>query len=142
MPTRKSFFATPDDAEAAFYEALERADLDAMMAIWAEDEEIVCVLPGGPRLAGYTLVREAWRRIFESGFRLNLRVTALSQVVNPFTAIHSRVEHVAVEGDDSTFAPIVATNIFVRGALGWRLVVRHTSPAPPEFEGEIPKILH
>ena len=31
------FFATPQDAAAAFYDALERADLDAMMAIWAED---------------------------------------------------------------------------------------------------------
>lgn len=142
MSTRKSFFATPDDAEAAFYEALERADLEAMMAIWAEDEEVVCVLPGGPRLAGYSLVREAWRRIFESGYRIKLQVSSLSQVVNPFTAIHSRIEHVAIEGDDSSFAPIVATNIFIRGALGWRLVVRHTSPAPLEPEDGIPKILH
>ena len=30
MPSQK-IFATPQDAEAAFYEALERCDLDAMM---------------------------------------------------------------------------------------------------------------
>ena len=33
----KPIFPTPQDAEAAFYEALERADLEAMMAVWAED---------------------------------------------------------------------------------------------------------
>ena len=31
-------FPTPQDAEAAFYEALERADLELMMAVWSEDE--------------------------------------------------------------------------------------------------------
>lgn len=142
MPSRKSFFASPDDAEAAFYDALERADLEAMMALWAEDEEIVCVLPGGPRMAGYAMVRETWRRIFESGYRIRLQITNLSQVINPFTAIHSRIEHVTVDGEDAHFTPIVATNIFIRSALGWRLVMRHASPAPPEIEGDIPKTLH
>ena len=34
---------TPDDAEEAFYDAIARADLDALMNLWAEDEEIVFV---------------------------------------------------------------------------------------------------
>ena len=50
---RTTAFPTSQDAENAFYDALERADLDAMMAVWAEDEEIVCVHPTGPRLAGH-----------------------------------------------------------------------------------------
>ena len=33
-------------------EALERSDLDAMMEVWADDEEVVCVHPGGPRVVG------------------------------------------------------------------------------------------
>ena len=37
-------YPTPQDAEAAFYEALESADLDAMMQVWADDEEIVCMV--------------------------------------------------------------------------------------------------
>ena len=53
---KKSTFPTPQDAEAAFYEALETGDLETMMEVWAEDEEIVCVHPGGPRLAGYDQV--------------------------------------------------------------------------------------
>ena len=45
-------FKTAQDAETAFYEAQEKADLDAMMAVWADDDDIVCVHPGGMRLSG------------------------------------------------------------------------------------------
>ena len=62
-------FPTSQDAENAFYEALERADLELMMAVWSEDEEIVCVHPGGPRLAGQDPVRASWAQIFSNGGR-------------------------------------------------------------------------
>ena len=39
MPERK-IFASAQDVETAFYEALERADINAMMAVWAEDEDV------------------------------------------------------------------------------------------------------
>lgn len=138
----KVFFATPQDVEAAFYEAMERADIDAMMQVWAEDEEIVCVHPGGPRLAGYDIVREAWRQIFNSGQRLRVQVTTLSFVVNPFTAVHSVIEYVGLKDDPSQKAPVVATNIYARSSAGWHLVVHHASPAPPDSLSEVPKILH
>ena len=138
----KAFFATPQDAEAAFYEAIERADIKAMMQVWAEDEEIVCVHPGGPRLAGYADVREAWRRIFESSPRLRVEVTTVSFSVNPFTAVHSVVEFVGLKDDPAQQAPVVATNVYARGASGWHLVVHHASPAPPDSIAEVPKILH
>src|SRR4029077_21153569 len=38
-------YTTPGDAALAFYQAFEARDLDAMMATWAEDEDIVCVHP-------------------------------------------------------------------------------------------------
>ncbi|MFI4923833.1 MAG: YybH family protein, partial [Vicinamibacteria bacterium] len=46
-------YTTPQDAATAFYQAFEARDLDAMMATWADDEEIVCVHPGAQRLVGY-----------------------------------------------------------------------------------------
>jgi ketosteroid isomerase-like protein len=45
-------FATPEDVETAFYEAIARADLAALMSVWADDEEIVCIHPTGQRLTG------------------------------------------------------------------------------------------
>jgi hypothetical protein len=48
----KTTFVSPQDAEAAFYAALQRADLDAMMEVWSADEEGSCIHPGGARIAG------------------------------------------------------------------------------------------
>ncbi|MDO9197770.1 nuclear transport factor 2 family protein, partial [Rhodoferax sp.] len=54
MPKAKKQAATvggsADDIEAAFYEALQSADIDKLMVCWADEDEIVCVHPGGPRL--------------------------------------------------------------------------------------------
>ena len=142
MPIQKPIFATAQDAEAAFYEAFERADIESMMAVWAEDEEIVCIHPGGPRVAGYSAIRDAWRHIFEQGARLSIRVVHQSHLRSPFVAVHSLFEYLSVKGDDSLRAPVVTTNIYLRGPLGWRLVMHHASPAPPELPSDVPKILH
>ena len=40
-------FATPEEAEHAFYEALEQGDTVRLMQVWADDEEVVCIHPGG-----------------------------------------------------------------------------------------------
>ena len=42
--------ASPEDCEAQFYEALRDGDLERVMAVWADDDEIVCVHPGGARV--------------------------------------------------------------------------------------------
>jgi ketosteroid isomerase-like protein len=139
---KKPIYTSPQDVEQAFYEALERGNLEAMMSVWAEDEEIVCVHPGGPRITGYAMVRETWRRMFDGGARLQVKLLALSSLHNPFTAIHSVVEQIAIRSENQVSAPIVATNVYVRGALGWRMVVHHASPAPPDSIGEIPPVLH
>lgn len=138
----KPIFPTPQDAEAAFYDAIERADLETVMAVWAEDEEIVCIHPSGPRLIGYAAIREAWRRIFEGGPRLKVRLSDATTVQTPFTVAHTVIQHVSVRDDESKRAPVIATNVFVRGTLGWRMVLHHASPAPPDSVSEIPKVLH
>ena len=76
----KAIYTTPQDVEIAFYDALERGDLEAMMAIWAEDEEIVCVHPGGTRLSGYADIRDAWRRSFDNGTKLRVQLSTPSVV--------------------------------------------------------------
>ncbi len=141
MPGQK-IFASPQDVEAAFYEALERCDIDAMMAVWAEDEEVVCVQPGGPRLVGYTMVREAWQRIFANGRKLRVRLSQQTAITTPFAMISTLLEHIATLDDERLSAPVAATNVYVRGALGWRMVAHHASPVPPNSVGEAPRTLH
>ena len=134
----KQIFSTPQDVESAFYEALERADLDAMMDVWAEDEDIVCIHPSGPRLVGYEQVREVWARIFGSGQRLNVRLSHLVQTVSSMVAVHSVHENIAVVNDSGS-ATAVATNIYIRSAGGWRMLAHHASgteamPQAPTLE--------
>ncbi len=135
-------FASPQDAETAFYEALERGDIEAMMAVWAEDEEVVLVHPGGPRLVGYASVREAWQRVFSNGKQLRVRLSRQTAVTTPFAMISTVLEHIATVDDESMSAPVAATNVYVRGALGWRMVAHHASPVPPDSIGEAPRTLH
>ena len=141
MPSQK-IFASPQDVEAAFYEALERSDIDAMMSVWAEDEEVVCVHPGGPRLVGYATIRDAWQNVFANGRKLRVRLSQQTAVTTPFAMVSTLLEHIATLDDENLSAPVAATNIYVRGVLGWRMVAHHASPVPPNSIGETPRTLH
>ncbi len=142
---KRVIYTTPQDAEAAFYEAIERADLDAMMAVWADDDDIVCVHPGGTRLSGMAQVRESWRRIFANGQTLRFQLRQEQSLNGMTLAVRSVYEQIAVVGEAQAPDPVIATNIYLRTASGWRMVVHHASPTPanPETEGKpAPKTLH
>jgi ketosteroid isomerase-like protein len=136
------FFATPQDAEAAFYDALERADLEAMMSIWAEDEEVVCVHPQGERMTGFAAVREGWRQAFAGGANATVRLTDQVQRLGILLAVHSVLEHYSLPGEEVPRPPVIATNVYVRGAQGWHLLSRHASPAPAGLPREANATLH
>lgn len=145
---KKTSFPTAQDAEAAFYEALERGDLEAMMEVWADDEEVVCVHPGGERLAGFEQVRAGWAAICRSGQRLQVHITNQTQVSGMMLAVHSVHESLLVSGEKGARHPVIATNVYMRNATGWRMILHHASPAPQDLQmqaphrGEAPKILH
>ena len=141
---KKTTFPTPQDAEAAFYEALEAADLESMMEVWAEDEEIVCVHPGGPRLAGYDQVRASWAQMFGSGQKLKVHLTHQVVVSGMMLSIHSVHENILVPGEARPRPPVAATNVYLRTGNGWRLLLHHASPVPqaPQRQADSPKILH
>lgn len=142
---KRTTFASAQDVEQAFYEALERSDLDAMMEVWADDEEVVCIHPSGPRLAGYERVRESWSQIFASRQRLQVRTADQSVVQGMMFAIHSLHEVITVVGESRPRAPVAVTNVYVRTSNGWRMLAHHASHAPgvpAEAPAEGPKILH
>ncbi|HTJ97662.1 MAG TPA: nuclear transport factor 2 family protein [Rhodocyclaceae bacterium] len=141
-PIKKTIFGSPQDVEAAFYEALSRGDLESMMAVWAEDEEIACIHPGSGRINGYAAIKESWAQIFGGGQRLNVQFTLQSRHQDPLTAVHSVIEDIALQTKPSEHSPIIATNIYVRGAMGWRMLVHHASPAPPETHSDANQTLH
>lgn len=127
---KKALYANSQEAEAAFYDALAKSDLEAMMAVWADDDEIYCVHPGGQRITGMENVRESWRRIFNSGQTLSFQLRARHEIHGMMIAIHSVYEQIAVAGQGTSRTPMLATNIYLRTDHGWRMAAHHASPAP------------
>ncbi len=139
-------FPTAQDAENAFYQALERCDLDGMMAVWAEDEDIFCIHPTGARLTGQDEVRSSWAKIFAGGAGARVQISDQVAVSGMMIAVHSVHENFTVEGDPRPRPPVIATNVYLRTPAGWRMIVHHASPAPAQPEAASrdapPKILH
>ena len=137
--------ASPEDAEAQFYEALRDGDLDRLMAAWADDDEIVCVHPGGTRVVGHHGVRAAFEAIFANG-RIDVHPEHVRRMHSMDSAIHSvleRIDIVTAEGRRTGW--IIATNVYHKTAQGWRLVAHHASPGAvdePADLAEAPAILH
>lgn len=136
-------FATAEKAQQVFYRAIERADLAQMMAVWAEDDDIVCIHPGGPPHRGIDEVRESWRRIFARGPELKFELLDARSVPGRILSVHSVIERIAYVRGALSPARAIATNIFVRSDHGWQMLVHHASPIPDEKAGEgRPSVLH
>ena len=137
--------APPDEIEQQFYEALQRGDIERLMAVWSDDEEISCVHPGGPRVVGAAAIRAAFEAIFANG-AVNAQPEKVRRLQTHSSAVHSVLEHIRImpsEGPQSAW--VVATNVYLKGAQGWRLVAHHASPGSPrEMQeiGEAASVLH
>ena len=120
--------ASPDDIEQQFYEALQHADIERLMAVWSDDEEVVCVLPGGPRLVGTGAIRAAFEEVFGHG-AVNAQPHKVRRLQTHACSVHSVLVQVRIETlEGAQQAWVIATNVFVKGAQGWRLVAHHASP--------------
>lgn len=124
-----TFFASAEDAEEAFYDAIGRADLEALMNVWADDEEIVCIHPTGERLAGPMAIRASWRAIFANNPPLTVRIKTSVCWKSLMLDVHSVVETLYLGDEPTAHGPLLATNVFQRGANGWRLLAHHVSTA-------------
>ena len=126
-----------DDTEATFYEALQTGDLERLMGCWADDDEVICIHPSGPRLVGLGAIRSAFEAMLGNG-SLRVQAQAVRKVVSMGSAVHSvreRIEVLTNEGLVEAFA--LATNVYHKTAQGWRMVAHHASPG---MEDEIQEI--
>ena len=134
-------YTSPHDAIQAFYQAFEARDLDAMMATWAEDEEIVCIHPSGMRHVGYESVRQSFEQLFSGNGKLSFRLDQIVVLETVGLTMQSTIEHVQA-GDESTRGAAVATNVMMRTPSGWRVVCHHASPAPAVTDAPVAGPLH
>ncbi len=136
---------TADETEAAFYDALQSGDIDRLMVCWSDDDDIVCVHPGGPRIVGAHAIRATFEAIFANGSirawpEQVRRVDALSSAVHN---VLERVEVMTQAGRATAF--VLATNVYHKTAQGWRMVTHHASPGNQNEMQEInepPQVLH
>lgn len=128
MPRKKQMNGTAAETEAAFYDALSRSDVDALMALWSDDEEIVCIHPGAPRLIGHAAIRESWEAIFARG-SVQIHASQLHATHNLMSSIHSIVEEIRMVGDETQDVHVLTTNVYVKTPQGWRIVIHHASLA-------------
>jgi ketosteroid isomerase-like protein len=137
---------TPDDIEAAFYESLRGGDLEKLMACWADEDDIVCIHPGGPRLLGAVTIRASFESMFANGGGIPAMPAQIRRVDSLASAVHHVLEQVEVSTADGLVqAYVLATNVYHKTAQGWRLVVHHASPGTTGEAQEIshmPKVLH
>jgi uncharacterized protein (TIGR02246 family) len=136
----------PDEVEAQFYEALQRGDLELLMSVWADDDDIVCVHPGGPRVVGPAAIRASFEAIFANG-RIPVTPEQVRRVQWMGGALHHLVERVEVpaEGGGTQNAWVIASNVYVKTAQGWRLASHHASPGTVQeipTLGDPPSTLH
>lgn len=137
-------YASPEDVEQAFYEALIKGDADLMMLLWAEDEETICIHPTGVRLQGVVPIRESWRSIFGNA-KLRVEAEQLTHWQGSVMAIHHLTEVLYAGDDPSPHGPLYVTHVYTLGAHGWRMVSRHASAADDGHQAmaeSIPHTLH
>ncbi len=123
--------STPDEIEQQLYEALQRADIEALMAVWSDDDEIVCVHPGGPRLVGAAAIRASFETLFANG-AIDVRPEKVRRLQALNCAVHSVQERVNVPTEQGPKAAwVMATNVYVKSGRGWALAAHHASPGSP-----------
>lgn len=126
----KPGFDTPQAAEDAYYDAIDELDIEALMAAWEESEEVLCLLPMMPAQRGKGPIREAWSSLLEPDHRLDIEVVHLSWIETPELAIHLVEERVKAPQQPEAQS-VYASNIYRKGADGWKLLMHQNSPTPP-----------
>jgi ketosteroid isomerase-like protein len=123
-----AMLASVDDIEAQFYDALASGDLERVMGSWSDEDEAVCVHPGGPRIVGHAAVRASFQAILSDG-ALPVRLHSVRRNDSADCSIHHVVERIDVATADGTrTAWVLATNVYRKTPQGWRLVLHHASP--------------
>lgn len=134
--------AAVEQANTAFYEAMERGDLDELSALWlpGEDLTVSCVHPGWPLLTGRGEVLRSYALIMANTEYIQFFLTDVGVAMTGDTALVTCTENILSGGpaeEGSSLGPlvgqlVVATNVFRRTSGGWKLWSHHGSPVLAE----------
>lgn len=124
-------YSTPQDAEDAFYDALEEGSLERLLAVWADTDDTCCLLPMYPMVQGRRQVEDVFSHLFSRGRGVALSIRHLNWIQTDDIAIHQVEETLQSPPPGQPPAqPFYATNIYRRYGDGWRLIVHQNAPTP------------
>jgi ketosteroid isomerase-like protein len=130
-------------ANENFYRAFESLDIKQMEQVWAKESHIQCGHPGWGILRGWDPVMESWRRIFENTPSIRFSLSDVSIGIRGPLAWVTLYENLtsSVEGQNVS-ATVLTTNIFHKGADGWRMIHHHGSSVAQQPALESPPTVH
>jgi len=121
-------FATPESAEAAFYEAFSKIDPDLMTAVWADSDTALCIHPGGGLLRGKSAIMRSWREIFAGSEPPRIEHRFIEGFATDFLVVRLVEEHIRPRDKPREAANrVLATNVYSRDSGSWRMVEHHAS---------------
>jgi len=131
-------YETPQEAEDAYYDALEEGNREQLLSIWADSDDICCLLPMYPLVQGRAAVEEVFAHLLSPGQGVSLSINHLHWIETGDIAIHQVEEMLQnVPPDRQPPPPFYGTNVFRKDSSGWRLLLHQNSPtpapAPPEM---------
>ena len=135
-------YNTPQDAEDDFYDALEAGDLDRLLSVWADTDDICCLLPMYPLIQGPKDIEDVFTHLLSQGQGVELSVVHLNWIQTDDIAIHHVEQTVQkVPPGAPPPPPFYGTNIYRKTDDGWRLIVHQNAPTPqpPPQELEMPE---
>jgi predicted SnoaL-like aldol condensation-catalyzing enzyme len=121
-------FKTPEEAEAAFYRSIERADIQELDAVWSLEDSVVCVHPGATRIEGRKAVMDSFADLFFDAPVLNFKIVDTLYTGSDDLAVHLVREEIELDGQ--VVSIMVSTNIYQWESGGWRMMLHHASPEP------------
>ncbi len=132
-----------EQANTAFYEAIERGDHEAMSELWL-DGQVSVVHPGWPVLRGRSEVLRSYALIMANTEYIQFFLTDVEIDVVADTALVTCTENILSGGpaeEDGSVGPligqlVVATNVFRRTEDGWRVWSHHGSPVLADRDDE------
>ena len=112
MTSQITSFATPEELENAFYDAVAAHDADTLMRYWSDEEELLCIHPTGVRLTGQAAIYESWRAIF-ANTAMRIEYDTVASWQGSVMAVHHLTETLYIADDPNPHGPLYVTHHYL-----------------------------
>ena len=124
-------------ANASFYEAFNKRDIEAMKKVWGKDANATCIHPGWPPLKGFKPILDSWEGIFKNSGNMEIQIFDVQVLASNDLAWVSCIEKLYTIAESGVLASnVFSTNLFHLEDDAWKMVMHHASPVPDVREKE------